>query len=517
MFQISEIISYHKTLGADHTSNAIWVCDDGVNPSKSSAINLHVFAIHFEDCLTVYPLLIFQPGKAFGKNAINPMDLRRKVLRDLDNHNTEILGFRGDAKVRCIWRNIKTPPAKMCCDYCEAAGTYATPEDAIDDVFRLQGFTFKKPGGKLTWGPCTGNNQTPRTAARLELLADLERITPKSEEINLKGVKGHSVLLEYQSQILDPIEDVHVDYMHTFIGVCTRVLECLFFPHIHRSKKCRPYPKDEIDSMLLQIRVPTEFSRRARTLDHANFKAAEYRDTCAFSFPALISVLHPDSWEQRAVAQMCFLLRAVLIPIEEFEESGIDLKKEQEKFYYLYHKAFGIEQCVYNTHMVGAHADKFRVAGTASHSSCFLFEGFFGKFSKWAEHCGTSYGKQIMKCALTELERDEHRHRRPLIFSDKETTVSQSNLFYTWSPSEGYHFYKIRHVLKDEGMLLCREIQYSNIRSARVDFSRVAAFRHMGISPNDIVMNKNLICGHAMDPCGWIVTVPNNCILEQTK
>ena len=86
LLQIAEIISFHKKISPEHIATALWLCDDGVSPTNSSSKSLHVFCLHFEDCLNVYPILIFEAGKNIqNKNtAIDPMDLRRRVLKDLE-------------------------------------------------------------------------------------------------------------------------------------------------------------------------------------------------------------------------------------------------------------------------------------------------------------------------------------------------------------------------------------------------------------------------------------------------
>ena len=428
------------------------------------------------------------------------------------------MGFRGDGKVRCLWRNIKCPPAIYCCDYCEAPGVFTSSFDQIEDVFRQEGLSQKQPGDKLVWPETTADGR-PRTKERMAELAANVDTAPRNRQDMLKGVKGLSILEEYQSWDLNPVTDVHVDYMHTFaMGVVKRFVECLYFPSHQRSKKCKPYPKGPVDDALLTIKVPCEFSRRTRFMDHSNYKGAEYRDTGLFYFPAVVNNLHRDSVELRAFSQMCFLLRAVILPIQEFDAAGIDLKYEQSLFYHLYQKALGVEQCVYNAHMIGAHSHEFKRAGNASVTSCFLFEGFFSKFSNWFEPGTLSAGKQIMTKALESLLLDssEHRHRRPLIFNDKETETTQNNIFYTWSENTGYHFYKCKHLLYN-GDMLCHALQHGKGVAGRVDFSRVGAFKRLGFSEELVRIRKCFIRGHAIEALDWIITVPSNCIIEQLK
>jgi hypothetical protein len=101
-----------------------------------------------------------------------------------------------------------------------------------------------------------------------------------------------------------------------------------------------------INRDLLNIRVPTEFSRKTRELDFANLKAEEYRNIFLFYFEVVGSKLRPKNpedyscprgyGEQEVWYSMVFLIRALLLPEEEYTFLERRIVKIQKELYVAY-------------------------------------------------------------------------------------------------------------------------------------------------------------------------------------
>ena len=267
-----------------------------------------------------------------------------------------------------------------------------------------------------------------------------------------------------------------------------------------------------ISRKLSAIKVP--FGRRTRPLDQANWKAAEWRNLFLIYFPIVLETLLPRSLERSACLQLSLVLRLLLLPQEEFDYAGYDLAEEASIFYVRYESAFGIQQCASVVHALGAHAEEFRRYGPASNTSTFIFEDLYGKITKWWQPGTMSGGKQILEGALQDISRpDYHYCKKPIKYNNHETSESQSNCFYTFSPNTGYRFYLCKHVL-ETGRLLCSPIQVTASILYEQKFHKVGAFCNAGISPDLVEIPKAIIAGPAQLVDQWVVSVPINAIYE---
>ena len=231
-------------------------------------------------------------------------------------------------------------------------------------------------------------------------------------------------------------------------------------------------------------------------------------------FPILLETLLPRSLERSACLQLALLLRLLLLPQEEFDSAGYNLEDEASIFYARYEAAFGIQQCASVVHALGAHAVEFRRFGTASTTSTFIFEDLYGKITKWWQPGTMSAGKQILEGAMQDISRpDWHQCKKPVNYSNHESSESQSNCFYTYSPQAGYRFYLCKHVL-DGGTLLCRPIQVTCSALYEQKFHKVGAFCNVGIATDLVEISKASIAGPALLVEQWVVSMPINAIHE---
>ena len=240
---VKEVMDLHKTLHPEHQWTKVWISDDGVSPIRSSSVSFHIYCIMFEGCWTPYPIMIFEPNPTLFKRDLLPQkELAKRFLSLIDEANLTLLGILADGKVRPVWQQIKTQPAKFGCQYCEVQSVRVSKEDE----FRRRAGLWPKESGPLTWSYKTVGFQK-RTNERLQQYA--ARVLEEDDPDELRGVIGRSCLFDYNTHPVDVIKQVPHDYMHTVAGgVIKRIAENLFWP-----AKCkvptivRRYQTDQID------------------------------------------------------------------------------------------------------------------------------------------------------------------------------------------------------------------------------------------------------------------------------
>lgn len=95
------------------------------------------------------------------------------------------------------------------------------------------------------------------------------------------------------------------------------------------------------------IKVPTEFSRRIRNVDFANYKAEEYRNLGLFFF-INVSKAFPDSQKKHKKLWLLlgYLYKGHVLPDSEYANySQADTLRHKTTFYKMYEATFGPENC----------------------------------------------------------------------------------------------------------------------------------------------------------------------------
>ena len=234
-----------------------------------------------------------------------------------------------------------------------------------------------------------------------------------------------------------------------------------------------------------------------------------------FFFVAVYNSLRarPDRPEGKAWMCLVVLLRALLLPDDEFESSNIDLEKLQRLFYKGFNRTCGDGQCVYNVHCVGAHSHTMREHGALYVTSTFPFEGWFANFPRWFKPGTQSIGKQILIGALSSLSSQKnHSCERAVVVSPTESYCSQQNLFYTFENSR-YYFWKCVRLTGD-GRAVAKRFQTATVSMFDLPFDSVGCFRMAGLEDYERVFSTDQIRGYAVRAEDWIVSVPHGCIQE---
>lgn len=117
-----------------------------------------------------------------------------------------------------------------------------------------------------------------------------------------------------------------------------------------------PRSKADIGPLAVELRnvkCPYEFSRNTREIDHANYKAEEYRNFMLFFFPLTWDLFPTQTYNVNLWKTLGFLSRAYTLPDDEYRmirpQYLISLQTLFVKLIRTHHGKWG---CTYNIHLV---------------------------------------------------------------------------------------------------------------------------------------------------------------------
>ena len=385
----------------------------------------------------------------------------------------------------------------------------------------LQQEIKKAEGGNkshIVWPYSSSINQKPRTNGEIrEIVIRIENNEILSPE-EKKGIVKRSPLLDIH--YFNFVRDVPVDYMHAVcIGVVKRLIELTFNVGEPRARvTTRKLSSTELFNALMQAtKLPHECSRRARDLKFAVMKATEFRNILIFFFPHVLQCIEPDAKERKVWLLLVYLVRACIIPANEFK--NIDLAIIEfcgDKFYSLYEALFGSINCTYNTHVVGTHMLEMRFHGPLTMTSSFPFESFYGELRQAFVPGTQSPLKQIFEKVMAKKVLENHVCQIPIFFSDHDTALECNTLIYTFSDLQ-YHLYKV--VKEEKEMLKCRRITHIPATFSEVprklDWAKIGVFVEVSMEESIQTIEKRKVAGKIFKVSEYLITCPNSVLREK--
>lgn len=298
-------------------NNQIILSLDGVSESKSTSISLDVYSIKFRGCRDVYPVKIIRP---IVKNQVDDYEQFRMVLEDLKQNGLKIDCCVGDNPKRSFMRNSLQAAGKICCEYCFESGVQCVHKEEknvdyikkleeqkltliseidslhpvndtdqiealnkiLDNLKETEKIVKQKKTSHIVWPSSTMNGEMRTREKIVEIVEKIESGTELTA-FEKKGIKGRSLLLDIED--FDYVLQLPTEYMHLVsLGVVKRLLELTFSVGENRYRVTkRPLTSPNLFNDLMKyIKVPREFSRRARKLDLAVLKAQELRNLLIF-------------------------------------------------------------------------------------------------------------------------------------------------------------------------------------------------------------------------------------------
>ena len=575
LFQIADLLNIHKFIYGSHELHQpiIQLSIDGVQESKSSSISLDIFCVKFEHCRNVYPIRIIRPCEKYRYDEQAEIE---KVLEDINANEVVIDCAVCDKPKRSTILCAKGHSAKFPCEYCEScAVTHVlrnkSSSSLIEKTFQLQCRAISKQikqiqenqddpneseeeidrlretlaelnakrekdlqksaKKQLTWPSSTmsGNHRTPESIRAIVTEIENNPNIVKNDEF-CKGIKGKSLFLD--QPLFHIINDAPCEYMHLVcLGMVKRLVEMTFKVGGKRERitKRKLTPPQLFNEKIKNIQVVREFSRRCRNMDFSTLKAAEFRNILLFFFPIVLECIdngYPD--EKRIWLHLVFMIRACVIPNEEFQNVNVDiLNNACKKFYSSFEKAFGPTNCTYSIHVGSSHLLKVRGDMPLTHKSAFKFENFYSEM-KNLFHPGTvsplkqilqnCYVKRIIEFHCCEKETFYSPEKKPEPGKKFNPGKENNSLIYTYNnEDQTYKMYIIDEII-DHSRFRCRiqgKFKMKIELTPQYDWSSVGVFKIGAISEEVVIVNRKSISGKVIQVNDFLITCPYNVLHEQ--
>ena len=371
---------------------------------------------------------------------------------------------------------------------------------------------------KITWPSSTLNGQ-PRTVISItEIVNRLENgedLTPSER----KGVKGRSIFLDLPN--FNYVFDIPTDYLHCMcLGVIKKLVELTFDVGESRIRVTdrRLSKAADFNALMSEIKTAREFSRRARDLDFAVYKGAEFRNMALFYFPLVIECIEEEAGERKLWLYIAFMARSCTVPDIEYENiNDQDIENCCHKFYKLYERLFGKINCTYNTHVVCGHLPQMRVSGPITETSTFSFESFYGEMRHSFVPGTVSPLKQIFKKILLKRILEKHCCELSIFYSNKTTSLENNTIIYCYN-NESHFIYVINEICDDGETFMCNEVEKENYVFEDIqfiDWSKVGVYLKGERKNDNVQIFKNDVCGKVLEVGQYLITCPNNILREK--
>ena len=491
--------------------------------------------------------------RPIGKYKLDHQKYLDEFLTDICCNNCLIQCFIGDNPKRAFARFSKSHSSYYPCEYCESCGKLLSQTDrsliakknllqkqkrtvlsnieiarANNDSAELQSLksilssinegikTLNKKHNNIVW-PSSTMNGNPRTKENvLEIVTQIEDEDVLSLE-ECKGIMGHSLFLDIP--YFDFVLDIPVEYLHgVCLGVGKRTVELTFNvgENRQRNTKRKLSSATQFNRLMIVILVPREFSRRARNLDFSVMKGQEFRNIILFFFLVVVQCIEPDAKERKLWLILAYMIRACVIPDDEYEMINENVVSNCGKqFYILYEHLFHARNCTYYTHSVSTHLPKIRTHGPLTMTSAFGFESFYGEMRNSFTPGTRSPLKQIMQKTLIKRTISSHCCKQPIYFSPKDTAMESNSYIYTYE-NHNYNIFKIMSI--DGDSFHCFKVgkyQATFPETPTLNWSNVGVFKAGGISDVMVDIERKNVSGKVLRVLNHFITCPINVLEEK--
>ena len=549
IFQTKHIVAIHKARCPNFNSS-VHVSLDGVSECKSNINSFEVYSLRFTGCRTIYPIQIVRP---IGKHRIDHQYYLDLFLTDICMNCLIIKAFLGDKPKRSTAKFTKDSGAYYPCEYCESKGQLFNAQDdytkrrktdlqeqkqTIEDQLEIAYDVNDEPlikalelvqksvneaiksvnkkNSNIVW-PASSMSGPKRTVEKvLEIVQKLDDGNSLSID-EAKGIMGRSLFLDIP--YFDFIHQIPPEYLH---GVCLGVVKktiILTFNVGENRPRITTRKLSEIskfDKLMAKIKSTREFSRRARNLDFSVMKGQEFRNIIIIYFPLVVDCIEPNARERKLWLLLAYMVRACVLPENEFE--GIDMSVVKYcgmNYYNIYEELFGPKNCSYYTHIIGSHMPEIRSLGPLTLSSAFPFESFYGEL-RHAFCPGTSSpGKQMMQKILFKRTFAHHCCESSIFFSPKETPLESNCYIYTYFENN-YNFYQILSIEND--IFNCCVLQKFPTffpETPTLNWEKIGVFQCGETTEQTLQISRNDVAGKIIKVKDLLITCPNNVLREK--
>ena len=332
----------------------------------------------------------------------------------------------------------------------------------------------------------------------MTIVTHIEREKENGNEVpadERKGIKGRSLLLNIDR--FEYVIGVPTEYMHSVaLGLVKRLLELSFSIGENRSRQIKRQltPPTQFNEIMKTVKMFRECSRRARKLDLAVMKAQEMRNILLFFFTVVTECLKGHDKEIKVWEMLAFMIRACILPENEFSNVNKNqIKYCQKHFYNMYEQVYGTQNCTYSVHVVTVHLLLMRHFGPLTETSAFKFEAFYAELRQAFQPGTVSVLKQMLQSVMLKRMLSRHVCSESIYFSEKDTALECNSLIYIYENNE-HVIYKIQSIINDE--LTCNQLGNFPVdlpNTQMLNWSSVRVYRKGGLSSENVVIRKKML------------------------
>lgn len=492
--------------------------------------------------------------RPLGKNKLDNKEILKSVVEDIINNDLRITQFIADNLKRAIAKDCQNHASWFPCEYCFARGVKLDVVDnektrkkiiaqkqlilekirdcesevnstekrkkitnlnlLLDDLNKS--LSNLKKTTNILWPFSTMNAQHRTRQSVLEIVEKLENGDTLTKEES-KGVLGKSVLFDIPD--FNYVYDAPAEYLHSgCLGVIKRLVQLTFNVGEKRSRnsKRKLSPTSHFNQLMSSTKVFKEFPRRASDLDFAVFKGQEFRNICIFYFPHVLECIEQGAKERQLWLYLAYVVRSSILPSVEYSEINLDdVNSFCSKFYELFEKLMGPNNCTYNTHVFLGHQLEIRTHGPLTETSAFKFESFYGEMRRSFVPGTPSPTKQIMKNIYLKRALSGHCCENSTYLSNYETPLENNRLVYVYQQKK-YNIYQISKINGE--ILTCQKVGKYTVTFddlPNINWSKVGVFKKGGICSEKIEIPMSNTSGKVMNVGKYLITCPDNILHEK--
>lgn len=549
---------------------------DGVQESKSTIISLDTYSIAFNGCRSIYPIKVI---RAVNKFKIDDQAEIKRVLDDINENNILLDSAIFDNPKRSTATCTMCAGATYACEYCVSAAIlysdeitdekiktikrkYTIQKNALErqiqtlieapgstsnEDARDQNIQFlqngledlkkqeeeelnRKKRKRLTWPYETINGEL-RTIESITEIANLIVESGPLDKHTAKGITGKSHFL-YQPNF-NLLTDAPCEYMHLVcLGVVKRLLELTFKVGENRERVTKRKLSDPqaFNSSIAGTQSPREFGRRCRNLDFSVLKAQEFRNILLFFFPLVIDTIEDNHKNEIKIwLFLVYMIRSCIVTNEEFLNIEKDVVNDCcHKFYKLFQKEYGQNNCTYSIHVASSHLLKIRGNQPFTSKSAFKFESFFAEMRHMFVPGTPSTVKQILSNCYMKKSVEYHSCEKTVHYSPQKKKIQgkpfhpgleNNSLIYVLDDNHSHQMYEIIETDETNNSFLCAtqgKFKYTHSLTPRLDWSKVGVYKVGPTCDEQLrTIEKHEICGKVVKVKNLLITCPLNVLHEK--
>ena len=568
---MEDLKKIHYSICEDHEQHQpiLQLSCDGILESKSSVSSLDVYSLKFNHCRSIYPIRIIKPCERYK---YDEQEQLQQVLNDINENNCVIDCCVFDNLKRAVMKCTKNHAAKFGCEYCyncavqfvqcdkksqkmikkryekqekhlskeiKKSKNEKNPEKqtyiqhlikTLNDLKKEKEKELNKKGrSHLKWPSSTMTGNLRTVDSMKDIINEIENNPDilKNDPDFCKGIKGKSHLLNQPS--FDIIKDVPCEYMHLgCLSVVKRMVELNFQVGENRVRntKRKLTPTELFNKKIKNVQVFRESSRRCRNLDTSVMKALEYRNLVILFFPIVLECIQDEfKNDKRIWLHLVYMMRSCVLPNCEFRKIDTNtVEKACKNFYKLYEKLFGLQNCTYSIHVFPSHLLKIKGNRPLTHKSAFKFESFFSEMRNMFHPGTVSPLKQILQNCYMKRLLEFHYCEKKIFYSTEKKNSKKvhpgkenNSLIYTYDENDILTIYSIVDE-NNQFSYNCKiqgKFPVKMSLTPEYNWSDVGVFKVGPMSDETYVVNITDISGKVLKVSGYLITCPNNVLLEQ--